>query len=310
MDKTKTPAFLRTAMVGLRPLVTSASVLVAVLAGCAAPKDFAGTANCDDTPVSSVTHVHGLAVSPTNSRVVFVATHHGLFKLLDDERFVRVGTVTWDLMGFSLHPDDPGIAWSSGHARPSAPNIGVARTEDGGCTWKVVGLKGLVDFHALAVSPANPDLLFGQYDLFYTSSNGAKRWTSVRGAPGAFAVAPHPEDTNIVLMATKNGLYRSEDVGRTWQAVASLPGLVTGVAYARADPDIVLAYVAGQGLVRSDDGGESWERHEFPTTGQEVGLHFAPDPRNAAVFYAATSQSRLFKTEDGGESWAQVPHSG
>lgn len=285
-------------------------LLLASFAGCASPNEFAGSPDCDEAPVSSVTHVHGLAVSPENRSVVFVATHHGLFRLLGDERFVRVGDVTWDLMGFTLHPEDASVAWSSGHAPPARPNIGVAKTDDGGCTWKVIGLKGLVDFHALAVSPADPQRLFGQYDLFYVSSNGGERWTSVQGAPRAFALAPHPSDPDIVLAATENGLYRSGDAGRTWTADAELPGLVTAVGFARGDANLLVAYVSQRGLVRSQDGGASWEDANLPLVGNEVGRHVASAPDDPDVFYLATSNSRLFKSEDRGETWAQVPRSG
>lgn len=69
------------------------------------------------------------------------------------------------------------------------------------------------------------------------------------------------------------------------------------------DPSVVYAGVH-DGPYRSTDGGDTWERLDFP-----VALPvwaFAFDPTNSRVLYCGIGPSRLYRSGDGGDSWAEL----
>jgi hypothetical protein len=88
-------------------------------------------------PESVISHGHGLAVDPNDSSKVYIATHHGLLVLQNDKDLYRVGASMDDYMGFSVHPTESNVFFSSGH--PSlGGNIGFMKSLDGGFTWKKI----------------------------------------------------------------------------------------------------------------------------------------------------------------------------
>ena len=116
------------------------------------------------TPVSAFTHAHGLALDISDPTKLYIATHEGLYLLSNDKDLYRVGKTRDDLMGFSIDANTPGTFYSSGHPS-SGGNIGFQKTVDGGLTWQRVslGLGGPVDFHAMTVSPADSNVVYGYF---------------------------------------------------------------------------------------------------------------------------------------------------
>lgn len=142
-------------------------------------------------PVESISHqfqnhIHGLGYDSRNQRL-FVATHYGLFVWKDGKLF-QLGEVRDDFMGFSLHPSNPDIIYTSGHPKTGG-NMGVMISEDGGVTFKRIlhGLQGeAVDFHSMTVSPVNRKILYGWFKgKLYRTKDGGKTWdfASGRGMP-------------------------------------------------------------------------------------------------------------------------------
>ena len=144
----------------------------------------------------------------------------------------------------------PGKLWSDSDER------GVYKTTDGGKTWTKVlkGTNASTGCSMMSMDPQTPKTLFaGMWDfrrkgwtfrsggdgpdapsasgLFKTTDGGAS-WTeldenSARGLPskpwGRVAVTVAPSKPNVVYafieaVPPKNGLYRSEDGGKTWEA--------------------------------------------------------------------------------------------
>ncbi len=95
--------------------------------------------------------------------------------------------------------------------------------------------------------------------------------------------------------------------GKRVGAVAWAPGSADVVYLGTGEGDTLIAggtgYIPGIGLLRSDDGGETWT---FPTGDENpiTDLFFALDidPDNDEIVFAATD-SGLLGTEDGGVNW-------
>jgi photosystem II stability/assembly factor-like uncharacterized protein len=112
-----------------------------------------------------------------------------------------------------------------------------------------------------------------------------------------------PSDADAVVLGTHDGLYRSADGGRTWDA-ASLSGQ-DAMNLARARQDVV--WTAGHDvLARSEDGGETWQDVR-PEGLPGLDVHgFAVDPRDAQTLWAAIAGQGLYRSSDGGRSFSVV----
>ena len=190
-------------------------------------------------PEDEITHGHGLAVDVSDSNKVYIATHHGLLVLVNEKDLFRVGTSRDDYMGFSVHSTSPSIFFSSGHPATGG-NVGFQKSEDGGITWKKIsnGLNGPVDFHAMAVSPVNPNLLDGF----------------------VAAIAIHPTYSQTLLISSEVlGLAKSSDSGKNWQKIeANFNGeSPLFIAYDKQKSETVYILTEKNSMFKSTDSGES-----------------------------------------------------
>lgn len=265
------------------------------------------------TPVASFPDIHGIAVDPNNPKVLYVATHHGLIRGVEGDStwsWALVGDYRADFMGFSMHPNGT-VFYASGHKVPDAPLMGVARSDDGGFTWKIIALRGKVDFHAMAISRANPRILYAWYygnKRFYKSTDEGRSWSNpkAQGLSNVLALATDPTDEQVVWAATQQGLFRSPDGGESFELMSFGGTPVITVAVDPQNPQVLYVSLES-GLQKSTDGGQSWG--EIGDVGDTVG-HLAIDPTNSQVIYAATYAAAIYKSIDGGISWRQIKQRG
>ena len=257
-------------------------------------------------PVSSVSHVHGLAVDPFESNKVYLATHKGLFVLIDDEELFRIGDETDDYMGFSAHPTEQGVFYTSGHPTFGG-NLGVQKSDDGGLSWKTIsnGVNGPVDFHSMTISPANPEVLYGWHSgILQRSLNGGEDWEEiVSSLSNVISLIADNEDSNRVYATTMTGVLVSNDQGLSWEVFSTdLNGFA--VTHLTLSTGKILAFTEN-GLMQSLDDGENWEALTEDFNGDLV-MYLAFDPNNEGYVYAFTKNNALHKSGDGGETWEKI----
>jgi photosystem II stability/assembly factor-like uncharacterized protein len=164
------------------------------------------------------------------------------------------------------------------------------------------GLPHTPDYHSLLVDPADPrKLVLGTHVGLYVSSDGGRRWRfdALRGKD-AMNLARPAGDT--VWLAGHNVFKKSVDGGETWTDVrpSGLPGLdIHGFAVDPRNPQKLYAAVAGQGLYRSDDGGDSFALASEQVGGAVFALAVMPDGR----ILAGDLQQGLLESRDRGGSW-------
>lgn len=121
------------------------------------------------------------------------------------------------------------------------------------------------------------------------------------------ALAFDPGTRGFVKM-TPEGLYHSTDEGRTWQRLP-IPDLVQGVFTAMViNPDNpLMLYAAGEGLgvIRSNDGGQTWQPATAGLPGRDVHA-LAIHSFQRDTVYAWIKSHGLYRTTDGGQSWRRV----
>ncbi|MGA9669593.1 MAG: hypothetical protein WBQ94_10310 [Terracidiphilus sp.] len=256
----------------------------------------------DQQPVASI---GALAVSPSNSNVIYVGTGEsdirsdlssgaGVYKSTD-------GGETWTYLGLketrqiskiAIDPTNPNVVYvgALGHAYGPNPDRGVYKSIDGGATWTRTLYKGSnIGAADLAIAVAKPSVLF------------ASMWSAHRA----------PWSTYAPLAGPGSGIYRSTDSGETWEPCVGhgLPDGTwgrSGVAVS-ADGQSIYALIEAKksGLYISNDGGVNWTLANADPRLTSRAWYFSRitvDPSDASVIYMPNVA--LMYSVDGGKNVA------
>lgn len=167
------------------------------------------------------------------------------------------------------------------------------------------GLPNTPDYHSLLVAPGDADhILLGTHAGLYESRDSGRSWTRVALA-GQDAMNLARGHGTTVWTAGHNVLARSTDSGVTWTDVQpdGLPSLdIHGFAVDPTKSGRLYAAVAGEGLYRSDDAGQSFELVSDDVGGAVMALAVTRDGR----ILAGDMGQGLLASDDGGKSWRSV----
>lgn len=267
-------------------------------------------------PAESITHGHGLAVDVADPSRLYIATHHGLMLLINDKELFRIGRSEDDYMGFSINPTNPKIVYTSGHPY-NGGNLGFRKSEDAGFSWEKVsnGINGPVDFHAMAVSSANPNIIYGWYaNSLQRSLDQGNTWELIptnllelsKGA-GVYSLVADPKDENLVYADTGVGLFISKDKGLSWFILSQELADVAIISFAinPQDPSKMLSFTPKFSLAKSIDAGLTWERvnEDFE---RDIVYYIAYDRNNPNSVYIFTKKNSIYKSLDSGDTWNKV----
>jgi photosystem II stability/assembly factor-like uncharacterized protein len=262
--------------------------------------------------LAQLTHFHGLAVVPAETSRLYLATHDGLFIVDPDGTAHPLSEMRDDLVGFVPHPTDPSILYASGHPAGGA-NLGVVVSTDSGRSWTQLseGVGGPVDFHQMALSPADPKTIYGAYagDLQVSKDEG-RTWEVVGWTPeGLIDLAASSRDPSTLYAATQIGLVKSEDGGKTWQH-AYWPRQPATMVHVTPD-GTVYAFVVGVGLIETAEPELGWQTISKDGFGDVYILHLAVDPTSHSSLYAITlnPESKAWAvvvSNDTGKTWAPL----
>lgn len=238
-----------------------------------------------------VTHVHGLGINPANGDL-YAATHMGVFRITEDGEATRIADRYQDTMGFTVAGPNHFIA--SGHPDLSEelpPLLGLLESKDGAKTWDKKSLLGEADFHALRHAH---ETIYG-YDstgsAFMVSRDG-RRWdTRSKTTLRDFVVSP--EDPDLVIATTPDGLEQSTDGGRTWEEIDG-PSEPVLLAWERAHEMWIVDFDGGVHLSANE--GKTWKSAGKLSPRPEAFL--ATGDR----LYLAV-EGGIFVSADGGREW-------
>lgn len=169
-----------------------------------------------------------------------------------------------------------------------------------------VGVLQADDFHALAFSPSNPNVVFfGHHNGIMRSEDGGRAWSTLVDQPNfdAMAMAVSPADERRLYLAGHDVFQTSVDGGASWQPMArDLPGTdIHGFAISPDNPNHLYAFVAGRGAFHSADGGASWQPLGGNLPEDVMALAAGGSPE---TLYASSMSTGVLRSADGGRSWA------
>jgi photosystem II stability/assembly factor-like uncharacterized protein len=201
----------------------------------------------------------------------------------------------------------------------AATGDGFARLDEAGETWTVEVFLPGSGAQCLAVDPGDPDTVFVglREGGVSRSADGGQSWTDCRlPEGGAFSLAVSAADGAVYAGTEPSRLFRSDDRGESWrelEALLELPSRphwrfpprpwtshVRWIAPSPHDPGLLLVGIELGGLMRSSDGGQSWQDHR---PGAQRDVHsLAWHPHAPGRAYEAGGGGAAFST-DAGETW-------
>jgi photosystem II stability/assembly factor-like uncharacterized protein len=295
-------------------------------------------------PAFTSGRVIGFAVDPNNSARYFVASASGgVWKTINNGTtwtpvFDREGS--YSIGCIALDPKNPLTVWVGTGENNSQRSVsygnGLYRSDDGGKTWRNVGLKTSEHIGRIAIDPKDSNIVYvaaqgplwgpgGDRGLFKTTDNG-KTWKNILNISentGVTDVVVDPQNPETVYAASyqrrrhmftlidggpESAIYKSTDAGVTWNKVrAGLPTTEMGrigLAISPVDSNVVYATVEAAdrkgGIFRSSDRGGSWERrNEFDATAMYY-ARIVADPKDVDRIYVMNVF--LMVSDDGGRT--------
>jgi photosystem II stability/assembly factor-like uncharacterized protein len=301
-------------------------------------------------PALTSGRVADVAVDPTDEKRWFLAVASGgvwrtenggttWSPVFDGEGSYSVGCVTID-------PRNPHVVWvgtgENNAQRSVGYGDGVYKSEDGGQSWKNVGLKASEHVAKILVHPEDSNVVYvaAQGPLWapggdrglYKTVDGGKTWAAILTVDedtGVTDVVMDPRHPDTLVAAAwqrrrhvftligggpGSGLHKTTDGGKTWKKLTrGLPkeemGRI-GLAVAPTDPDTVYALVetaaankAG-GTFRSTDRGESWEKRSDYTPQPMYYQELFVDPRDPERLYSMDVFLKV--SDDAGKTWRNL----
>ena len=292
-----------------------------------------------------------IAVDPSNPNTWYVAVGSGgVWKtvnagttwtpIFDNYASYSIGCVTID-------PNHHNRIWvGTGEnvaGRHAGFGDGIYMSENGGGSFKNMGLKETEHISKIVVHPRNSNIIYvasqgpmwssgGQRGL-YKSSDGGKSWELILSKgeyTGVTDVIVNPDNPNLIFAATyqkhrtvwalmaggpESGIHRSTDGGKTWSEVTSgIPGGAKGkisLAFSPQKSNVVYATIElpqrEGGFFRSEDNGVNFSRMS-DYVGGGTGPHYYQeiwcDPHQFDSIYHANVV--LGRSDDGGVNFEGI----
>lgn len=219
-------------------------------------------------------------------------------ELLQNFHFRSVGPAASGgrVVDIEVHPSRPYTIYLA------SASGGLWKSENNGTTWTpIFDNQGTISIGDVAIAPTNPDIV----------------WVGTG------------EHNNQRSVLWGDGVYKSEDGGKTWQNMGFRDSLHIGrIVVDFKNPNVVYVAVSGwlfraggeRGVYKTTDGGKTWNlvlKPENDTTGF---IDIAQDSKDNRILYAAAydrlrrpwhfretgAGSALYKTTDAGKTWKRL----
>ncbi len=256
--------------------------------------------------------------------------------------FDRYGS--WSVASVVIDPNNHNVVWVGTGEYNSQRAIGygdgVYKSEDGGKSFKNMGLKKSEHIGRIAIDPRNSDVYVAvQGPLWgpggdrglYKTTDGGKTWKKIlfiSENTGINDIVIDPRNPDILYASSymrrrhvytlinggpESAIYKSVDGGKTWDKLKSgLPsGNVgrIGLAISKSNPDYIYAIIEASekagGIFRSTDRGASWEkRSSYMSTSPQYYNRIFVDPKDCNKLYVMDTFSKV--SVDGGKTFKPI----
>ncbi len=206
---------------------------------------------------------------------------------------------TQNIGALAIQQSNPDVIWvGTGEGNPrNSMNLGMGifKSDDGGLTWKHMGLAATKTIHRIIIDPNDPNTVFvgamgdpfteNEHRGLYKTTDGGLHWEKIlffNNRSGIADLVMDPSNPNKLLAALYehkrtpyyftsggegSGLYVSDNSGKNWNKLGEKEGLPSGdlgrigIAIAPSEPARIYAKIEAKrnAIYRSDDGGAHWK---------------------------------------------------
>ena len=201
----------------------------------------------------------------------------------------------------------------------AATGDSIVRLDETGNGWRAETLLAGSGAQCLAVDPADAETVYAglREGGVRRTSDGGRTWVDCAlPEPGVFSLAVSAADGAVYAGTEPSRLFRSDDRGDSWRELETLLELpsrptwsfpprpwtshVRWIAPSRHIAPLILVGIELGGLMRSSDGGETWQDHR---PGAQRDVHsLAWDPNRPGWAYEAAGGGAAY-SDDAGETW-------
>lgn len=293
--------------------------------------------------------IHDVEAVPTDPSILYVASASGgLWKSSNRGHTWTNLSDDWEVSTFgdvALAPSNPDIVYAGTgeqqNRQSSSHGNGVYRSDDGGDTWRHLGLAETRHIGKIRVHPTDPDVAYvaalgnlwapSQERGVFKTTDGGRTWTKVLFVDentGAVDLVLDPSSPETLYAAMYqrmrkawgfngggpgSGIYKTTDGGANWTELTNgIPGADKGrigIAIAESNPRVLNALIEfadddQTGTYRTEDGGASWERVNELDIRPMYYSHIFIDPNDEDIVYALATRSMV--SDDGGRTFEQI----
>jgi photosystem II stability/assembly factor-like uncharacterized protein len=309
------------------------------------PGTFMGLKFRNIGPAFTSGRIADIAVNPNDHSEYYVAAAAGnVWKTVNSgvtwsPVFDNYGA--WSIADVEIDPGNTNVVWVGTGEYNSQRAIGygdgVYRSEDGGRSFKNMGLKNSEHIGRIAIDPRNSHVYAaaqgplwgpgGDRGLYKSTDNG-KTWKAILTVSentGITDIVMDPRNPDILYAAAyqrrrhvytlidggpEGGIYKSTDAGATWDKIKS--GLPSGdvgrigLAISPVNPDVIYAIIEAEGesggFFCSTNKGATWEkRGKYVSRSPQYYNRIYADPKDVNKVYSVDTFSQY--TLDGGKTW-------
>jgi photosystem II stability/assembly factor-like uncharacterized protein len=300
-------------------------------------------------PAITSGRISDFAVNPNNYHEYYVAVASGnVWKttnsgttwkpIFDKYGSYSIGCVTID-------PNNPHVVYVGTGENNSQRSVswgdGIYRSEDGGNSFKNIGLKSSEHIAKVLVNPRDSKIIYvaaqgplwgpGGNRGLYKSTDYGVTWDSVlyiSENTGVTDVIMDPRDPDVLYAASyqrrrhvwvlinggpEGAIYKSADAGVTWNKLKSgLPkgdiGRI-GLAISPINPDYIFAIIEARGdkggFYKSTNRGASWKKtNDYKTTSAQYYNEIFCDPKDLDRIFSLDTRTKV--SNDGGSTFKNL----